>query len=111
AGHGKTLREAVNDDGALGHAGEVPDGFVGAAEDNARVNFVGDDPQVVLSSQGRDCLDRLVVINRAGWIVGGIENQHARFWRDLRGDFAEIRLKTVFLAQRERYRFAAEAAR
>ena len=50
------------------------------------------------------------VINRAGGIVGGIENQHARFWRDFCGDFAEVRLKFVFFFERERYGFGAEAA-
>ena len=54
SGHGERFRKSIDDHGALRHAGQRPDGLVLAAEQNARVNFVGDHPQVVLLRELRN---------------------------------------------------------
>ena len=57
AGHGIRLGEAVEDDGALVHALDREDGDVLAVVDDARVDLVGQDHQVVRHGDGRDALD------------------------------------------------------
>src|SRR5713101_7871660 len=69
AGHGKTLRKSVDDYGALRHAGQRSNGLVLAAEQNARVNFVRKNPQVVLCRKLRDFLERRLAENRSCRII------------------------------------------
>src|ERR1700722_1074089 len=42
--HRETLREAVNDQSALFHAGVTQHGQIFAAVDDARINFIGENP-------------------------------------------------------------------
>src|SRR5262249_27253560 len=43
-GHRKALRKTVDDDGALGHARERPRREISTAEEDARVDFVAEEP-------------------------------------------------------------------
>src|SRR5262249_23488903 len=111
AGHRKTLGKAINDDRALSHSGEGANGLVLAFKENARVNFIGNDPEIVFQRKFGDFFKGCGAKYRSGWVVRGIEDDDACARRDFRGDFAEIRLKVVLFFQPKRHRLGAQAAR
>src|SRR5215469_3952668 len=111
AGHGKGFREAVNDDRSLGHSGQRADGLVLSREQNARVDFIRNDPQIVFPCEFGDALERFFVEYGAGRIAGRVKNEHARLSGDFPGDFIYLRLKPVFLVEPEGNRFGSEPAR
>src|SRR5579871_5253168 len=111
AGHGKTLGEAVNDDGALGHSGERPRGEIFAAEEDAGIDFVTQQPKIVLYGEVGEAVQRFFVENGASGIVGRIENQKAGLGCDFGSDFVQVRLEIVFFRQRKWNCLCTEAAR
>ena len=111
ASHGKTFRKTIDDDRALGHSGKKPDGLVIVVKKNARIDFVGKNPQVVLYRESSDAFECVIVEDRAGRIVRRIENEDAGLVGDFRGDLPEIGLKSVFFDQSEGNGFRAETTR
>ena len=88
AGHGEGFGEAVEEDGALTHAGEFDDAFVGAAVvEEFAVNFVGEDEEVVFDSEGGDFFEFLRGHDATGGIGGEVENEDAGIGSD---DFFDV---------------------
>ena len=111
ARHRERLRKSINDDGAFFHPRHRVNRFVFAIEEDARVNFVGDDPEVVLHRERSDLLQRVFAEHGSGRVVRRIENQRFRTRRDFRRDLRNVRLKLILLFEVKRHRFAAEPAR
>ena len=80
-------------------------------EEDARVNFVSDHPQVVLRGESGDAFKRAIIENRAGGIVRRVKHQHASLRRNFRSDLGKVRLKLISLDQPEGNCFCAETTR
>ena len=70
SGHGEALGESVDDQRALVHAGIAQHGKIFAAVDDARVDFVGENPQVVFDGElGQGSL-HVIGVDGSGRIAG-----------------------------------------
>ena len=99
AGHGVRLREAVEDDGAFGHALDRQDGVVLALVDEAPVDLVGQHHQVIGHGDRGDALKVLLREYRASRVVGAVEHEQASARGDQRPQLIEVDAEVVGGAQ------------
>ena len=108
AGHRPGLRRTVGNDRALAHAGERRERHEFAVVEQARVDFVGEDPH--LRMQPQDVGDRLEIgalQAASGRIVRGVEDQQPRLLRDLGLELVRVESEVTHFAQVNRYRHRA----
>ena len=110
AGHGETLREAVNDQRALGHPGVAQHRNVFLPVNDAGVDFIRQHIQVMLHGEFGDAPLDFVGVEGTGRVAGRVEHNRLGARRDLRGDFVGIGLKAVALRESEGHGDAAESA-
>jgi hypothetical protein len=74
-GHRERLREAVEEDRALLHAGEDRDARVGAVVDELRVDLVAEDDQVLLDREPGDLLQARPVAGAARRVARQVDHE------------------------------------
>ena len=109
AGHGVALGHRAYHQGALGHAGQGAGGQVAAMPDLGVIDLVRDQPEIVVPADLREAGQRVLGVDHAGGIVGGVDQQRPGAARG-GGDVPCPRLEAVFGRRGDRPRDGAGAA-
>src|SRR5438034_7176977 len=107
ARHRVGLREAVQDDRALRHAGAVVDGDELALVEELPVDLVGQHRNVARRGQRRDALDLRAIEHAARRIRRRVDDDQLRARREALLEHVEVEAELARLAQRNRYRRGA----
>ena len=78
SGHGMPLGHGADDQGALCHAGQSTGALVAALPDLAVIDLVRDQPEIRLPAQPGDTGQRFGAVDRAGGVVGRVDQERGR---------------------------------
>src|SRR3981081_999363 len=111
AGHGETLGKAVDDERALFHAGIAQHGDEPVAVDDAGVNLIGENEEIMLDGEIRDAALDSVGVNGSSGIAGRVGGDDFRARRDFRGNSGGIGLEAIAFGKLKRHRNSTETQR
>ena len=106
AGHGKCLREAVDDDCALAHAVQLRDGHMLCAVGQLGVDFIGQHHDIRAAQHLRKLFVVLAGHDCSGRVIRVGEHQQLGFRCDCRLQLLRRQTELIFLFRRQRDRHA-----
>src|SRR5208337_998859 len=106
AGHGIGLGEAIENNGALLHAGDARNREVLALEEQAAVDFIREHEDIAVADDFGHLLHVLALHDAAGGVLRGIDDDEFGAVGDKPGQIVDIHHEIALLAKLDGYGFA-----